>query len=245
MRVARASAAANVVDGKIYVFGGCKEFDSSNWAEVFDPKTQTWDTLILPDLEICKNTSMIEKSVVIEDKVYVVDEEEQCFYYMPREGIWRRGIRDSKLGNRKDWCAIGKLLYCYGTRGKILWCEADELDRCEAEELNWREVEGLGILQFGSKACKRGIEESLAWKLHWTMNSFSRLSSNSRGNIVVFWKVLIPGTGKLQLWCAEISMERRSQGGGVCGTIEWTDAVSGLGPNSYTVKVLYSVSLNV
>ncbi|XP_010496652.1 PREDICTED: putative F-box/kelch-repeat protein At3g24610 [Camelina sativa] len=248
MKVARASAAANVVDGKIYGFGGCQEVNSPNWAEVFDPKTQTWDSLPLPkDPDIRRNTSVIDRSVVMEDKIYAVDEEDQSFYYLPREGIWRRGNRDSKPGNRKNWCAIGKLLYCCGTRGQIMWCEPNELERCGAEELNWGEVEGLGILQwceFGLKAKNRAMDETLAWELHWTVNGFSRLSSNSRGNIVAFWKVLIPCTNKLELWCAEISMERR-QGGEIWGTIEWADTVSKLDPKSYTVKVLYSLSLNV
>ncbi|XP_010496484.1 PREDICTED: putative F-box/kelch-repeat protein At3g24610 [Camelina sativa] len=170
MKVARASAVANVVDGKIYVFGGCQEVDSPNWAEVFDPKTQTWDSLPLPkDPDIRRNTSVIDRSVVMEDKIYSVDEEDQSFYYLPREGIWRRGNWDSKPGNRKNWCAIGKLLYCCGTRGKIMWCEQNELERCGAEELNWGEVEGLGILQwceFGLKAKNRAMDETLAWELH-------------------------------------------------------------------------------
>ncbi|EFH45178.1 hypothetical protein ARALYDRAFT_912437 [Arabidopsis lyrata subsp. lyrata] len=258
MRVARASAAANVVDGKIYVFGGCEEVDSSNWAEVFDPKTQTWDTLPLPDddPEIRKNTSMIDKSVVMEGKVYAVDEEDQSFYYLPREGIFRRGNHDSKSGNRKDWCAIGKLLYSCGTRGKILWCEAEKLD--------WREVMGLDAFDwclFGLKGNYCAENANIALKLHCTEDGFSRLSTNSRGNIVVFWKVHIPSTidkksfpgpGKflinstktLELWCAEISLNR-SPGGEIWGKIEWADLVSELDPLSYTVKVLYSVSLNI
>ncbi|XP_019086096.1 PREDICTED: putative F-box/kelch-repeat protein At3g24610 [Camelina sativa] len=232
MRVARASPAVNVVDGKIYVFGGCEEVDSSNWAEVFDPKTKTWDTLPVPeDPEIPKNTSVIDKSVVMEGKVYAVDEKDQSFYFLPREGIWRRGNPDSKRGTRKDWCAIGKLLHCCGTRGKILWCEADELD--------WKEVKGLDVVQwcvFALKANNCAMDETLAWKLHMTEDGFSRLSSNSRGNIVVFWRVHIPRTERLELWCAEISLERR-EGGDIWGIIEWADAVSKLNRFSYNVKV--------
>ncbi|KAG7544845.1 Kelch repeat type 1 [Arabidopsis suecica] len=252
MRVPRASAAANVVDGKIYVFGGCQvEVDSSNWAEVFDPQTQTWDTLPLPDdPEIRHNTSIIDKTVVMEGKVYAVDEEDQSFYYLPRQGIWRRGNQDSKPGNRKDWCAIGKLLYCCGTRGRILWCEADKLD--------WREVSGLDDMQwllFGLKGHYSSETVMLGWKLHCTTeNGFSRLTTNSRGNIVVFWKVHIPkihkddfpcirkvhipGLKRLELWCAEISL-KRSPEGEIRGTIECADLVSELDPLSYTVKPFY------
>ena len=34
-----------VLGEKIYVMGGCRPDESTNWAEVFDPKTQTWEPL--------------------------------------------------------------------------------------------------------------------------------------------------------------------------------------------------------
>ncbi|CAH8269849.1 unnamed protein product [Arabidopsis lyrata] len=47
MRLPRASAAAHVIDGKIYVIGGYKYNDSQNQGEVYDPKTQTWEPILL------------------------------------------------------------------------------------------------------------------------------------------------------------------------------------------------------
>ncbi|KAF3566302.1 hypothetical protein DY000_02012665, partial [Brassica cretica] len=41
MNVARSRAAAGVIDGKIYVVGGC-EMQLSDWVEVFDPKEEIW-----------------------------------------------------------------------------------------------------------------------------------------------------------------------------------------------------------
>ena len=85
MKMARAGASASLVDGKIYVVGGCVgDADSSNWAEVFDPKTQTWGNWFIPKLS-CN----IHQSVVIEEKkVYGVDEEHRSFYFMPSESMF-------------------------------------------------------------------------------------------------------------------------------------------------------------
>ncbi|CAN6886717.1 unnamed protein product, partial [Brassica oleracea] len=138
MKMPRASASANLVDGKIYVSGGCVEekANPTNWSEVFDIKTQTWGHWYLPKLRFS-----ICQSVVIEEekKVYVVDEGRRSFYLLPTECLfWRfnKTICDFIPGTRNDWCAIGRLLFCRGTTcGRILWCEPNEL--------RWKPVKGL------------------------------------------------------------------------------------------------------
>ncbi|KAL0744060.1 hypothetical protein Bca4012_085573 [Brassica carinata] len=127
MKMARASASANVIDGKIYVFGGCgDDADSSNWAEVFDLKNQTWDFLFVPTPKMPLN---IQQSVLViqKNEVYAVDEDGQSFSFSLSPSNKSISsvvieITDSKPGYRSDWCLIGGLMFCRGTRGKILWC---------------------------------------------------------------------------------------------------------------------------
>ncbi|XP_006402964.2 F-box/kelch-repeat protein At4g39560 [Eutrema salsugineum] len=206
MKMARASASASFVDGKIYVFGGCD--DHSNWAEVFDPKTQTWNLLSVP-----KMPHGIHQSVVIEGKkVYAVDEEEyQSFSFSPSEcKFWTRNRkRDYKRGYRNDWCAIGKVLFCRGSRRRILWCEPDN-------DFDWKEVKGLeedlkNSLS-GSRLYYHGALDALYSKPIDINYEISSLSSNSAGNIVIFWSVQLENPKHLELWSAEISVERREGG---------------------------------
>ena len=93
---------------------------------------------------------------------------------------------DSKPGHRNDWCALGKLLYCRDTRGRILWCEPDELD--------WKEVKGLEELQqslfsssSSSSSSSRQVRHTLNPCTTNVKSDIIRLSSNSDGNIVIFW----------------------------------------------------------
>lgn len=180
MRRPRVYASANLVDGKIYVCGGCREeADSTNWAEVFDLKTQTWGTWFLPKIK-----SRIWHSVVIEEekRVYGVDVEGDSFHLLPskRMFFWRPDLRrDFFSRNKDDWCAIGKLLFCRAPFGTILWCDPNEL--------RWKQVKGL--------------EE------HCDNIDICRLCTNSAGNIVIFWiSSLVRQTW---LCSAEISLRRK------------------------------------
>ncbi|KAH0900491.1 hypothetical protein HID58_039994 [Brassica napus] len=93
MAVGRAAAAAGVVGGKIYVFGGCEEVDSSNWAEVFDPKTNTWETLA-PMQDRNEGDNVIRDTLVMDEKLHAVEfwSGGCSLQYSPREGwnvFWR------------------------------------------------------------------------------------------------------------------------------------------------------------
>ncbi|CAA7045111.1 unnamed protein product [Microthlaspi erraticum] len=70
--------------------------------------------------------------------------------------------------------------------------------------------------------------------------------SNSGPNMLLFWDVLAPH--KLDIWCAEISLERRKESGEIWGTVEWSEAVMTRNPpppHHLHCKLLYSVSLNL
>ncbi|XP_010456616.1 PREDICTED: putative F-box/kelch-repeat protein At3g24610 [Camelina sativa] len=243
MGVARAYAAAQVVDGKIYVLGGCRRFDPNKWGEVFDPKTQTWDTLPpMPSMPTRKEGNKnIHDSVVRDQKVYVVDGTVRTYYYSPRQGQWGSGNRGQVKGNRRDWCMIDNLVYCLNVNGSIYWFEPDEFDLREPEGMmDTKEVKGLGSLKrtlFRSRVVHFGEHLRQQWEQDkikhgitpQTKNPFvisleledllpgARLI-NSGGNIMLFWDV-IEGD-RLEIWCAEISLERR-QGGDVWGNTEW------------------------
>ncbi|CAA7039679.1 unnamed protein product [Microthlaspi erraticum] len=230
MGIARAAAAAGVVGGKIYVFGGCRDFDSSNWAEVFDPKTQTWDSLpAIPDPTV--RCQYMTGSVVVEEKMYAMYGVDDSFYYSPRESKWGRGNIPPRTRNRRDWCFIDKVIYCIDNRGHLCWCEPVQLESSDPEGMYWREVKGLGslneslsrsrLVHFDSQfeaICETGDQNLV------DLLPGARLS-NFGGNLVLFWDVVEGDDHHLGVWCAEISLERRPQGPEIWGNIEWSNAV--------------------
>ncbi|XP_006390521.2 F-box/kelch-repeat protein SKIP6 [Eutrema salsugineum] len=223
MKMARASASASLIDDKIYVFGGCgDDADSSNWAEVYDLNTETWDFLSVSTPTLNNKTLNIQQSVVIDKKkeVYVLAEDGQSFSFSPSQCMFVASEKtdDSKPQDRADWCLIGTFIFCRGgTRGKILWCLPYELD--------WKEVKGLEELQ---------------------EYDITKLCRDSTGKMVIFWNVnpQPEGPKSVELWSAEISLKKSkvseaSEEWEVWGYIDW----SGKLIDTDNVKVLFAGSV--
>ncbi|CAA7020580.1 unnamed protein product [Microthlaspi erraticum] len=85
MRVKRRSPTAGVVDGKIYVAGGCKDVTCSSWVEVFDPKTQTWGNVTNPGTGLRSDVEVL--SLGNGGKFYVVGYGWRKVYN-PKEARW-------------------------------------------------------------------------------------------------------------------------------------------------------------
>ncbi|KAJ4880143.1 F-box/kelch-repeat protein SKIP6 [Raphanus sativus] len=224
MSVGRAAAAAGAVDGKIYVFGGCEEVKESNWAEVYDPKTETWEAFApLPDCS--EGDNVVRETLVMDEKVYGVDFWSGNFLsYSPCEGKWGRKKTEEV---KSYYCVVEKVLYGCDEVGNVFWRES--------EEVVWKEVKGLEALQevfSGSNSVRSSAFRERVRKL----SSFGL-------NIVVFWV-----GHKGDVWCAEISLERREEEEGeIWGRIQWSEDLAAF-RNTFrrpTVEVLYAAAVNV
>ncbi|WZZ09989.1 hypothetical protein YC2023_095910 [Brassica napus] len=236
MMLARACAAAGVVDGKIYVFGGVKEPNPGKWVvEVFDPKRQTWSTLSTqpqpqpqtqPD--DMYSPSLMPESGVIEvektKKIFGLNEKGNVWLYTPSQRIWKTGNSDTnKL--RKGWHVIDNVIYSCVAGGWILWCEASDMEESAGGEMNWRQVMGLEDLRVALCASRvvnytRGFTPS---EYLDDMLPGHKLS-NSGPNMLLFWDCL--ADWKWEIRCAEISLQRRKGTGEIWGTVEWSEAVT-------------------
>ncbi|CAH8391775.1 unnamed protein product [Eruca vesicaria subsp. sativa] len=249
MEFARASAAAGVVDGKIYVFGGCEK---PNWlVEVFDPKSQTWSTLSnqpQPPQKVFYSPSSMQESGVIEvetrKKIFGLNEEGNGLLYIPSQGIWKTGNSETnKL--RKGWHVIDDVIYSCVTDGWILWCEASDLE--SAGGMRWRQVMGLEDLRGTLRASKL---VNYGWDLpsqdlDYTLPGHKL--SNSGPNLLLFWDCL--ANSKWEIWCAEISLQRRMRTGEIWATVEWSESITTIDRPPHWApphcKILYSQSFNL
>ncbi|CAH8339747.1 unnamed protein product [Eruca vesicaria subsp. sativa] len=240
MGVGRYSAAAGVVDGKIYIFGGCDERKSSRWGEVFDPKKQTWDALPIPPHT--HRLPIMYESIVIkeekEEKVVGMNGALTCISYVPSERKWKIGNKETS-GVNKCWHLIDNVVYCSELGGRILWREGHE---CE-----WREVMGLEALRETLAASKlvnyggrlEDVYESNKREVLAEGFEITELDeqlpghklSNSGPNMLIFWDLLAPRR-KLEIWCAEVSLERRKhkETCEIRGNILWSEPIMTMDP---------------
>ncbi|KAJ0039979.1 hypothetical protein Pint_26914 [Pistacia integerrima] len=200
MRVAREFPAAGVVDGKVYVLGGCLVdtwSKSRNWAEVFDPKTDTWQPVVHTECDV--RDKWMHASVVIGGKVYAMADRGGV-KFDPKEMSWESVESELDLGWRGRGCVVDGVLYCYDYLGKIRGFDSGV----------WRELKGV----VGGKGVKKGL--SLPRFL------CGATMANVGGKLLVVWEGR--GGSEVEVWCAEIDVER-GEGGELWGRILWCNVV--------------------
>ncbi|CAH2077786.1 unnamed protein product [Thlaspi arvense] len=147
MRVARCHAATGVIDGKIYVLGGC-EMRKMNWVESFDLKEKIWNRYEWSPQP--KNVSSgFATYAVMEKRIYVLGET-RCYTYEPRgeEGAWKSLLPTQFHMNslwKKCSCVIDGMLFTINPMWMhelALWSEHPVLVY-DPRSNNWRPLFGL------------------------------------------------------------------------------------------------------
>ncbi|XP_010446510.1 PREDICTED: F-box/kelch-repeat protein At4g39580-like [Camelina sativa] len=219
MRMARNYPTATVLDGKIYVAGGCEDCTSLDCIEVFDPKTQIWDSVASPGTERCER--LVYKSVGLEGKYHLFGGAGRHVAYDPKDkgGRWDSIAMDMVDMGRRTWvsyCVINNILFYYNDNDrKFKWYDY--------KKRFWRKLKGLGrLIKF---------------------LSYSRVNLAAYGEkMAVLWDTFVPCSSKNKMvWCAEITIERHDEYE-ICGKTEWFDVVLRV-PKSYELVHVVAVTV--
>ncbi|ESQ38121.1 hypothetical protein EUTSA_v10029197mg [Eutrema salsugineum] len=197
MRVKRSNSTASLVDGKIYVAGGCEDESSSNWVEVFDPKTQTWENVRTPEMDTRKRNNVELKSFGFGGKFYLMGD--SYVVYNPEEATWKP-IVDMSFAGFISYGVIDEVLF-FLKHGVFRWYDY--------KASLWKKLNGVeGVLPdfYLCRYCKM---------------------VDLGGNMVVLWDVYVDFDGYrgTVIWCAEIALERCDDGDEIWGKVEWFDVV--------------------
>ncbi|KAK1403765.1 F-box/kelch-repeat protein SKIP6 [Heracleum sosnowskyi] len=195
MRVCREFAAAGVVNGKIYVMGGClgdNFVKSSHWAEVYDPGVGVWKAVESP-VEV--RDKWMHASCVLDGRIYAMADRGGVVYNVGN-GEWGRSVpKRLDLGWRGRAAVVGGVMYCYDFLGKIRGYDV-------GKDV-WKEL--------------RGVERSLPKFLCGaTMASLN-------GKLCVVWERK-GGKKEVEIMCAEIEVWK-DEDGGLSGSVLWSDVV--------------------
>ncbi|XP_050205687.1 F-box/kelch-repeat protein SKIP6 [Mercurialis annua] len=199
MNISREFAAAGVVEGKIYVIGGCivDTFARSKyWAEVFDPKVGHWEGVDSVEESVFREKWM-HGSAVINGRIYAMGDRNGVVYE-PRSAKWECVGVELDSGWRGRACVVDGVLFSYDFLGKI--------KGFDVERDCWMEL--------------RGVEKALPRFLA------GATMANVGGKLVVAWEKG-NGSGKeIEIWCAEIEVEKQGEKNEeLWGMIEWCEVV--------------------
>lgn len=208
MRVERSSASTvSLVDGKIYVGGGCKDINTLNWIEVYDPEAETWGSVTNPRIEndYEDRPRRVAKSLGLEGKLYMFGDE--FVVYNSKEDRWNDIGVDRQLCRAIDYrscinsssCVIDNVLYIWD-KGVFKWYDF--------KVSLWKDLNGV-------EGSLPGLRDREYCKM-----------VDLGGKIAVLWEecVYTRTYKKNKIWCAEISLEKRD-GDEMWGKVEWFDIV--------------------
>lgn len=159
MIVGREYAVAEVVDGRIYVLGGCL-VDTTEWAEVFDPEIGEWETVMSP-IEV--RDKWVHGSVVMEARILFVTGSGLGggFIFDPKEMTWEVFPIELKSRWSGRAAVVQEVLYCFDYHlGKVRGYDA--------ESDVWKEVKGIEEIMpkllFGVEMASMGGSLVLVWE---------------------------------------------------------------------------------
>ncbi|GMH23991.1 hypothetical protein Nepgr_025834 [Nepenthes gracilis] len=182
MQVGREFSAAGVVNGKIYVIGGCvvnSRARSMNWAEVFDPITSLWSAVPSPTV---LRDGLMHASAVVDGRIYGMADRGGVVFD-PSLEEWNPVSKRLDLGWRGRAAVVAGILYSYDFLGKIKGFDV-------VEDV-WKEL--------------RGVEKDLPKFLSGaTMTSIG-------GRLLVLWEGKGKGK-EIEVLCAAIEIKKDDGG---------------------------------
>ncbi|XP_021736638.1 F-box/kelch-repeat protein SKIP6-like [Chenopodium quinoa] len=217
MRVGREFAASGVIDGKIYVLGGCVVDNwarSMNWAEVFDPISGLWKPVRSP-IEV--KEKWMHASAVVDGRLYAMADRGGVIFD-PGLEEWGLVSTELDLGWRGRAAVVDGVLYCYDYLGKIRGFDVGENE--------WKELKGVdnSLPKFlcGATMANVGGRLFVVWE--------GKANQNANGN--GGWS-----GQEIEVLCAEI-LVRKNELGELWGSIVWSDVIIVIPKGSSVVHCL-------
>ncbi|XP_010926231.1 F-box/kelch-repeat protein SKIP6 [Elaeis guineensis] len=213
MSAAREFAAAGALGGRIYVIGGCLP-PADAWAEALDPASAAWS--IVPSPPHLREKWM-HGSAVLSGRVLAVADRGGVVYDPAAELPWGSVPAALDLGWRGRAAVVGGILYSYDYLGKIRGYDlgADE----------WKQVEGV----------ERELPKFLC----------GATLANLGGLLCLVWegkRRWRSGSKEMEIEWAGIKVSK-TDGGGLRGSIVWSESVSLAVPKGSSVAHCVAVEL--